>query len=228
MAQLVRAIADFPHFSYLLAYDAQRVAEALGGGNPERGQAYLEKIVQLSVPLPLIMPGQIKLIIQARLCELVDFPDDHQQRLNELLDALVPSIVSTFRDAKRLLGVFEVLYLSLRFEVNEVDLLGWAVILTKYPHLEQALRRHRERIIGPDWKLFGEPLLDSMIRDYYSGFAKIPIVATPDGQKLWLDYPPRELLLSGSGAPHLKRLIEFSVKPPGKELQISGSGSDYR
>jgi predicted KAP-like P-loop ATPase len=52
VAQLVRAIADFPHFSYLLAYDAQRVAEALGGSNTERGQAYLEKIVQLSVPLP--------------------------------------------------------------------------------------------------------------------------------------------------------------------------------
>ena len=52
VAQLVRAILDFPNVSYILAYDPKRVAEALGGGDERRGAAYLEKIVQLRVPLP--------------------------------------------------------------------------------------------------------------------------------------------------------------------------------
>lgn len=42
VAQLVRAVADFPGISYLLAYDRDRVVEALGGGNSDRGAAYLE------------------------------------------------------------------------------------------------------------------------------------------------------------------------------------------
>lgn len=42
VAQLVRSVADFPGVSYLLAYDRERVAQALGGENAERGQAYLE------------------------------------------------------------------------------------------------------------------------------------------------------------------------------------------
>src|SRR5439155_19955597 len=49
VAQLVRAVADFEHFSYLLAYDADRVAHALGKGDTERGRGYLEKLVQLQV-----------------------------------------------------------------------------------------------------------------------------------------------------------------------------------
>jgi hypothetical protein len=208
VAQLVRAIADFPHFSYLLAYDAQRVAEALGGGKPERGQAYLEKIVQLSVPLPVVLPGQIKQIIKDRFGELVDFPDDHEQRLKALLDTLIPSVVNTFRDAKRLLGVFDVLYRTLRFEVNELDLLGWAAILTKFPRLEQALRRHRELIIGPEWKFFGEPLLDWTMQDYYSEPVSIPIRSRRDDEEIWLESQPEELLCSGPDAPSLKSLVE--------------------
>ena len=56
VAQLVRAVADFPSVSYVLAYDPQRVTQALGAGaaeERERGRDYLEKIVQLQIPLPL-------------------------------------------------------------------------------------------------------------------------------------------------------------------------------
>ena len=63
VAQLVRAVADFPGISYLLAYDRDRVVEALGGGtsagNEARGNAYLEKIVQLELPLPVTLTNEI-------------------------------------------------------------------------------------------------------------------------------------------------------------------------
>jgi predicted KAP-like P-loop ATPase len=52
VAQLVRSVLDFPAISYVLAYDPERVMQALGSGATEsvrleRGRAYLEKIVQL-------------------------------------------------------------------------------------------------------------------------------------------------------------------------------------
>lgn len=60
VAQLVRSVADFPGISYVLAYDPERVVQALGADAPEaerdaRGRGYLEKIVQLQIPLPVTL-----------------------------------------------------------------------------------------------------------------------------------------------------------------------------
>jgi predicted KAP-like P-loop ATPase len=213
LAQLVRAVADFRHISYLLAYDPDRVAEALGKGNAARGRAYLEKIVQLEIPLPHILPQQIRHIIEARFRELVASPDDHRERLSEILNLLVPSSVSTLRDAKRLLGVFELLYRLLHFEVDEVDLLGWAAILTKYPYVEQVLRRRQEQIIGPEKRLFGEELLDWMLRGWYPTAVDLEMTYEPDHGELRLARG-EEQLASGPSAQPLQKLLEFMFKGP--------------
>jgi predicted KAP-like P-loop ATPase len=163
VARLVGAIADFQQVSYLLAYDADRVAQALGKGEIERGRACLEKLIQLQVALPSILPRQIRRIVELRFRELVDDLDEHRQRLTQLLGILTPAILSTVRHAKRMLGGFEVLHRLLRLEVDEIDLLGWAAILAKYPVVEQALRRRQDQIIGPANHLFGEALLDRMV-----------------------------------------------------------------
>jgi predicted KAP-like P-loop ATPase len=81
-AQLVRAVADFERFSYLLAYDPERVAPALGNGDVECGGTHLEKLVQLQVALPPVLPRQIRRILDTRFRELVEEADGHQQRLN--------------------------------------------------------------------------------------------------------------------------------------------------
>jgi predicted KAP-like P-loop ATPase len=60
VAQLVRAVADFPGISYLLAYDRDRVVEALGGGataeKEARGNAYLEKIELVPISRTVLRP----------------------------------------------------------------------------------------------------------------------------------------------------------------------------
>ena len=182
-AQLVRAVADFERVSYLLAYDADQVAPALGNGDIERGQAYLEKVVQLQVPLPALLPRQIRRIVDARFRfrELIDELDERGQRLNQLLGIMVPSILGTVRDAKRTLACFEVLYRLMRFEVDEVDLLGWAAIHAKYPDVEHVLRRRQEQIIGPGNRLFGEALLDRMLTGYRPAAVDVVVRSEPGG-----------------------------------------------
>jgi predicted KAP-like P-loop ATPase len=44
VAQTVKSVADFPMFSYLLAYDPDRVARALGHDDLKLGFQYLEKL----------------------------------------------------------------------------------------------------------------------------------------------------------------------------------------
>ena len=215
-AQLVRAVADFERFSYLLAYDADRFAPALGKGDIERGRACLEKIVQLQVPLPAVLPRQIRRIVDAGFHELIDEPDEHRQRLNQLLGILVPAILGTVRDAKRVLAGFELLYRLLRFEVDEVDLLGWSAIQAKYPEVEQVLRRRQEQIIGPGNRLFGEALLDRMLTGYRPAAVDVALKSEPDVlDELWLEQGG-ERLASGPAARPLQRLVEFLFKNPGE------------
>ena len=63
VAQLVRSVLDFPAISYVLAYDPERVIQALGSGTEserrERGRAYLEKIVQLQIPIPITFADRL-------------------------------------------------------------------------------------------------------------------------------------------------------------------------
>jgi predicted KAP-like P-loop ATPase len=219
-AQLVRAVADFQRFSYLLAYDADRVAPALGKGDIERGRAYLEKVVQLQVPLPAVLPRQIRRIVDARFHELIDEPDEHRQRLSQLLGILVPAILGTMRDAKRTLAGFEVLYRLLCFEVDEVDLLGWAAIQAKYPEVEQVLRRRQEQIIGPGNRLFGEALLDRMLTGNRPAPVDVALRSEPGvPEELWLEQGG-DRLVSGPLRVRSSGLWSFCSRAPGNRAKI--------
>ena len=213
LAQLLRAVADFERFSYLLAYDAERVAQTLGKGDARRGRTFLEKLVQLEIPLPQTLPRQIRSVLEARFGEIINEPGEHRQRLSQLLGILVPAVVSSLRDAKRVLAAFAMLHRVIQFEVDEVDLLGWAAILAKYPDVEQVLRRRQEQMIGPANHLFGEALLDRMLIGDRPA-AVDPAVKIESGtEELWLEQGP-EKLAEGPSVRPLQRLLEFLFKTP--------------
>src|SRR5260370_42638621 len=107
--------------------------------------------------------------------------------MSRLRGSLTPAILGNVRDAKRMLGGFEVVHRLLRFEVDEVDLLGWAAIRAKYPDVEQALRRRQDQIIGPGNRLFGEALLDRMLTGYRPTAVDVVGRSGPGApQELWL------------------------------------------
>jgi hypothetical protein len=214
LGQLLGAVADFDHFSYLLAYDADKVAQALGEGDTRRGRTYLEKIVQLEIPLPPVLPRQIRRILEARFAEFVEEPDEHRQRLSQLLGVLVPAVIGSLRDVKRVLAGFAVLHRLLQFEVDEVDLLGWAALLAKYPDVEQVLRRRQEQIIGPANHLFGEALLDRILIGDRPAAVDIAVKTGPAAsEELWLEQGG-ERLAEGPSVRPLQRLLEFLFKTP--------------
>ncbi len=59
IAQSVKSVADFPMFFYLLAYDPDRVAKALGRDDTKLGDQYLEKIVQVQARRPRVDPKNL-------------------------------------------------------------------------------------------------------------------------------------------------------------------------
>jgi hypothetical protein len=152
IAQLVRSVADFPSISYVLAYDADRVVQALGSGSRakervQRGRDYLEKIVQFQIPIPVTFDAEIERLVTTELVELSDqlgIADsiDGNRRYRDLLSILAGDLIRTPRDIRRLISKFRVIAAMLHDEVDWVDLLGYSALLAKAPMT--VLRMHRE------------------------------------------------------------------------------------
>ena len=153
VAQLVRAIADFPGISYVLAYDVERVIRALAGSEKlERGRAYLEKIVQLQVPLPVLIDDEIHRLIEADLDDLCAaglIPSNRSsiERYTELRGVLVPRLISTPRDAKRLTGAFGTLLHMVLGEVDWIDLIGYCALLVRAPLTVEQIKRDPDAVV---------------------------------------------------------------------------------
>jgi hypothetical protein len=152
VAQLVRSVADFPGISYVLAYDPKRVIQALGTGVPEnqraeRGRSYLEKIVQLQIPLPVTFQDELIQMITAELNAMdpdIRLPREfqHIERYQKLCDVLAGGLIATPRDISRMTGTFHVLAGMLADEVDWIDLLGYSAALTKAPQTVDAIRQN--------------------------------------------------------------------------------------
>jgi energy-coupling factor transporter ATP-binding protein EcfA2 len=154
VAQLVRSVADFPGISYVLAYDAERVIRALAGRDAkiERGRAYLEKIVQLQFPLPVLLDNELWGLIEAdldRLCDEGLIPGSRTsiERYTGLRGLLVPRLIATPRDVKRLTSAFGTLARMLGAEVDWIDLLGFCALLVKAPLTAEQIKRDPDLIV---------------------------------------------------------------------------------
>jgi len=66
--RLVRLVGDFPNTTYVLAYASAAVAQALAADKGQKiGQAYLEKIVQVTHAVPAIDPDQLSMLLFGRI-----------------------------------------------------------------------------------------------------------------------------------------------------------------
>lgn len=138
VAQLVKAVGDIKGMSYLVAYDPDRVVQALGRGEEkderrQSGELYLEKIIQHPIPMRPLFVEDTKALLEAALADhgvALEKPraDSQGKLLGHLIDA-----IETPREVKRLVGAFSVLERAVRGEICPYDVLGYCWILTKSP-----------------------------------------------------------------------------------------------
>lgn len=89
----IRSIADLPGFTYVLAYDPHALQNILRNSDPPLGHDYFDKIVNISVPVPLVtydqMQGFTLKLLANPLSESLVRPDSaaHRAALFALLDA---------------------------------------------------------------------------------------------------------------------------------------------
>lgn len=147
--RLVKLSADFPYTAYVMAFDREIVAAALGekygAGDREAGRSFLEKIVQVPLQLPAAdRKALVKLCFQgvdeALRVAQTDLTEDQAQAFGRhFIDGLQIRL-ATPRLAKRYGNILGFSLPLLKGEADPVDLMLIEGIRVFYPGLYETIR----------------------------------------------------------------------------------------
>ena len=191
--RLIKLTADFNYTSYVLAFDQDMVAEALGqaygSGDLDAGQSFLEKIVQVPLNLPRADPdalrdyclGHVDCALKAVRIELL--PETERDfQLNFLL-YLAPRL-DTPRTAKRYANALAFSMPLLAGEVNQLDVMLLEGVKVFYPSLYSEIRRSPESFTGSRPPMILQDLDETSLELLAKTFSKLSIEERDDAQRL--------------------------------------------
>lgn len=146
--QLVKLTAGFPYVTYVLAFDVDQVAEALGSVEPR--PAFLEKLVQVPISVPTPDRNTLYSLAFRSIVELVDERggkvDAYQ--LQVLLSSGTYLFLDTVRAINRLLNSLRVTVPLIVSEVNLADFVTLEALRLFAPRTYAALPPLRELFVG--------------------------------------------------------------------------------
>ncbi len=130
----IKAVADFPHITYVLAFDGEVAGQQLRSAGIERGSEYLDKIIQLRAPLPPITREQKRVLFDKAISLLPTYARNqfevHQtkSRLSEVFHDGLCNLLRSPRDVKRVMNRITLLPPELFQDVNLADLIALSAI----------------------------------------------------------------------------------------------------
>jgi predicted KAP-like P-loop ATPase len=154
--KIVKLIADFKYTAYILAFDKDIVASALqdryAGANHNAGEAFLEKIIQIPLHLPLLDKEVLQKIcydgIDSALAVAEIKLTEQQIKDFTCCFSAFDEQLGTPRRAKLYGNALLFSLPLLKREVNPVDLMLIEGVRIFYPSLYEAIRKHKDFFTG--------------------------------------------------------------------------------
>lgn len=151
--RLVKAVADFPGTSFLLSFDPSYIANSLEKQGIENSREYIDKVVQLRVPLPLIAHRDLQNLADIELRNLSDksltdsFECD-QERLSYLYHIFVKHLIRSPRELKRIFNHLRFVLDQTEGKVCFTDLYCLSVLAIKSQDIYRSIKDSPEYYIG--------------------------------------------------------------------------------
>lgn len=151
--RLVKAVADFSGTSFLLAFDANYLANVLNKNNIDNSSEYINKIIQLRVPLPVISErsmNELSNIEFENLSEkkLTELFESDEERLSWIYHNYFKHLISNPRELKRCFNHLRFVLEQVEGEVCFTDLFALSIVSTKANHVYEHIKRTPEAYIG--------------------------------------------------------------------------------
>jgi energy-coupling factor transporter ATP-binding protein EcfA2 len=147
--KLVRLTANLPNIVYVLVYDRTRVETALTTAGID-GRAYLEKIVQTTIDLPVVPQGAINRELSRSLQEMVDSVGDvtlfDANRWPDTFAEIVLPLVGNMRDVKRYCSSAQLAVATLKERIELGDVLALEAVRTFRPDLISGISQIRSSL----------------------------------------------------------------------------------
>ncbi|MFH1595491.1 MAG: P-loop NTPase fold protein [Pseudomonadota bacterium] len=148
---IIKSIADFPNFIYLLTFDKKVVVEALREPQGISGENYLEKIIQTPFDLPLPDRSSLYRLLFGRLeAIMAGTPEGlfDQTYWGHVFIAGIEHFITTPRKITLLTNTLSVTYPAVRGEVNPVDFIGIETIRIFCPEAYNMIRTYPGKFTG--------------------------------------------------------------------------------
>lgn len=224
--RLVKANGDLPRMLYLLVFERAAVARSLDPDNPERGEEYLEKVVQAPFDMPAVqrplLANLLKIHIREVLSQIAVAPWDERRWL-DLYHQRLWLYFESLRDVYRFLAAFEFSIGLHRerdaFEVNALDLCALEALrlfepklYAAFPQAETVLTRGRT-----DWGSSGQS--DEAKKQLLTLLDLVPAERREVVKEILSDVFPRTAWAFGGSSYH----SEFDVKWAEEKRVCSGT-----
>ncbi|WP_375184689.1 P-loop NTPase fold protein [Aquabacterium sp.] len=153
MVRIVKAVGDLPNVGYVLAWDSAYVSAALQSAKVPKAETYLDKIVQVRLPLPKLSTSARNRLVDEAINALGPdalqwhFKDD-EQRLSSLYFSGLSRLLEQPRDIMRVFNTVALLEPGLRGEVSFADIVALAALKVKAPEVFELLRVSPQYFVG--------------------------------------------------------------------------------
>ena len=151
--RLVKSVANFSGTSFLLAFDSEYLTSVLKKNNIENTTEYINKIVQLRVPLPVISEKNMRQLVNVEFDNLSDdnltdrFKGD-RDRLSLLYFRYCKHLIKNPRELKRLFNHLKFVLKKVEGQVCFADLFSLSLIATKSAHIYEHIKKSPEAYVG--------------------------------------------------------------------------------
>ncbi|MBU2902945.1 KAP family P-loop NTPase fold protein [Maribacter dokdonensis] len=162
--RLVKLTADFKNTTYILSFDQEMVASAIGErfgtGDKKAGENFLEKIIQVPLTIPKAQSDALKkfcfkLVDNAILNSNINLSEDDAQRFVYQFTTNILSRLTTPRLAVRYGNTLSFSLPLLKGEVNTVDLMLIEALRVFYPDHYSFVKNNPDYFIGSYSETYG-------------------------------------------------------------------------
>ncbi len=152
--KLIRLLGRLPNICYLLAYDEATLLSVLqetelARGDTGRALAYLEKIVQIRLDLPIVHAQQARAMIDESLRDLGSLrqSEEAQERAKRLFDSQALRRLKEPRSIKRFFAQLRSYLPLVTGEVDLADFIGVTYLRTYHPSVFRGLYHLKEELM---------------------------------------------------------------------------------
>ncbi len=142
---------NFTNVVYLLVFDKELVIKTIAETKEISGEAYLEKIIQVSFDLPLPDKTSLRRLLFAKLDQI--FAETPKSQINQVRWADIyfqgiDHFITSIRDITRLINSLTVTYPAVKSEVNPVDFIAIESLRIFCPSIYSIIHQNSYLFVG--------------------------------------------------------------------------------